>query len=998
MESNKSKLTDPIQNIFSDIKKILEFIEIKDMHEALKYETEESRNDASMWMNAKLGMDTYITYHSYWTINMFQEIIPNSKLKDIKYWMSNPYDVPTNFRENLLIKGREAFLNRYEEKNEYYRMLNGLPPIGTKESDFIYLTEPMRNQLHTSDVPVHMLSTLIQNRYMCTDEYKNVVNENPDKKYLKYIGSCKIDTFTARNAKDFDIIRYALNRSDINPNIINIFASLYADYREYVMTTLYNENLEGLYANYRPFMGSIIMMFTLMQLANKSVEAVNNKKFLDDSVLHIILSMYGIPNTLLLTKETRRDLVVNMLKLIREKGTDEVYYDLIKILGYQDIVISKLMLMKGQTFDKDNNFKAEENIDPYFVQINLQDDNPYDTISSGKAPVYPYHSIIDNDPTWWDLPDTQEVLKNSNYSIADSKYIVVEATIHQMKYLFESIYFTKLILDNKTSTDLFMIDIPEIFGVEQVSVYDLMIYIIAAMCMNNGLSGDIISDEDELLATAGFNFDMNFDLFEEFINTTKYVDKERVMDFIKNLTIKDSRDITRLFNEVLYPMREWLENKIVNSDNKYEYVEYESIYRALYTYDISNNSLINDFKIPLDIICEKYNISDDDILAYKHFYPRTITGEKITLETFMESRYKNPFLNRSNNVEWWIHIIIETPYGEDDRGYLYFHDILNCDNLMELTNPDGTRIFMDWEDGEVGWELNKKAVERAIYLIDQLDENELHKAYFQVDTPVLNSGGKVYKEGELLPSIIRTGLYKDILKEKITMDMNGMAVPPKTYKEYLCRKNKKLYELLTSGDRFNLDKDSWINDLMKIVFAVEDSLDLHLKYFEQAVAGSELFFKPLITLMNHFKSAYVNFAKTGLKYVFGDKIDAGGNSNMFKLFDEVKFIVHFVTLANKGFESQFGLYDTINGMKYHLLMKDKVKLYQSQGDSYIDYNERIAMGALGFIDEVRFFKNGDPLDNIPWIHDDCNDMDDEYDTSDDDTNEWKKYIKSYASM
>ena len=503
MESNKSKLTDPIQNIFSDIKKILEFIEIKDMHEALKYETEESRNNASMWMNAKLGMDTYITYHSYWTINMFQEIIPNSKLKDIKYWMSNPYNVPTNFRENLLIKGREAFLNRYEEKNEYYRMLNGLPPIGTKESDFIYLTEPMRNQLHTSDVPVHMLSTLIQNRYMCTDEYKNVVNENPDKKYLKYIGSYKIDTFTARNAKDFDIIRYALNRSDINPNIINIFASLYADYREYVMTTLYNENLEGLYANYRPFMGSIIMMFTLMQLANKSVEAVNNKKFLDDSVLHIILSMYGIPNTLLLTKETRRDLVVNMLKLIREKGTDEVYYDLIKILGYQDIVISKLMLMKGQTFDKDNNFKAEENIDPYFVQINLQDDNPYDTISSGKAPVYPYHSIIDNDPTWWDLPDTQEVLKNSNYSIADSKYIVVEATIHQMKYLFESIYFTKLILDNKASTDLFMIDIPEIFGVEQVSVYDLIIYIIAAMCMNNGLSGDIISDEDELLATAG---------------------------------------------------------------------------------------------------------------------------------------------------------------------------------------------------------------------------------------------------------------------------------------------------------------------------------------------------------------------------------------------------------------------------------------------------------------------------------------------------------------
>ena len=28
----------------------------------------------------------------------------------------------------------------------------------------------------------------------------------------------------------------------------------------------------------------------------------------------------------------------------------------------------------------------------------------------------------------------------------------------------------------------------------------------------------------------------------------------------------------------------------------------------------------------------------------------------------------------------------------------------------------------------------------------------------------------------------------------------------------------------------------------------------------------------------------VDFAKTGLSYVFGDKMDAGGNSNMFKLF------------------------------------------------------------------------------------------------------------------
>lgn len=1001
MESNETKLTDPIQDIFSDIKKILEFIEIKDNNEALKYETEESRNMSEVWMNAKLGMDTYLTYHSYWTISMFQEVVSNARLKDINYWLANPYNVPANFRDNLLIKGREAFFESYEEQNEYYRMLNGLPPIGTKESDFIYLTEPMRNQLHTSDLPVHMLSTLIQNRYICTEEYKKVVEENPDKKYLKYIGSYKIDVFTARNAKDFEIIRYPLNHSDINPNIINIFASLYADYREYVMTTLYNKNLENLYENYRSFMGLLIMTFTLMQLANKSIESINNKNFLDDSVLHIILSMYGIPKSLLLTNEIRRELVINMLKLIREKGTDEVYYDLIKILGYQNMNVSKLLLMKGQKFDKDNNYKAEDDSEPYFVQVDLQDKNPYDTITSGKAPIHSYHSIVDNDPTWWDLPDTREILKNSNYTIADSKYIVVEAVIHQMKYLFESIYFTRLVLDNKTFTDTFMIEIPEIFGIESVSIYDLIIYIIAAMCMNNGLSGEIVSEESKLLATAGFNFDMDFDLFEEFINTTKYVDKERVMDFIKNITIKDKADINRLFNEVLYPMREWLEYKISNASNRFEYVEYESIYRALYTYDASNNSFINDFKMPLDIICEKYGISEDEMLAYQHFYPRTISGEKITLETYKESRYKDPFLSRTNGIDWWIHVIIETPYGEDDRGYVYFHDILNSKDIRELTNPDGTRVFMDWEDCDIGWEINRKAVNKALYLLDHLDENDLHKAYFQINTPVLNSGGREFKEGELLPSIIRTGLYKEILKEKLLMDIQGLSVPPKTYLEYLYRKNEKLYNLLVEGNRFNLDKESWLNDVMKIVFAVENELDLHLKYFEQAVSGSELFFKPLITLMNHFKSTFVTFAKTGLKYVFGDKMDAGGNSNMFKLFDEVKFIVHFVTLANRGYESQFGLYDTEHSVLHKIILKDRSQLFISNGDSFIDYKEEKRMGSMGLVDEVKFFKNGEPLDpNIPWHpgeYDDITNMN-MINNVHVDLDGWKNYVQSYAPM
>lgn len=956
--ANNSKQIDPLQNLFIDIKKITEIIEIKDLKEANKYETADINAESEMWMNALSGNDTYTTYRRFWNVSMFQEVVSNVKLKDIKYWIENPYTVPLTFHDNLLKRGRECFLTNYEEKNEYYRTLNGLPPIETKESDFIYMSQSLQDKFHVNNIPIHLLSVQIQNSYMNTEEYKELLMNNPDKKYLNYLGSHKIDIYTARKAKDFEIIRYPENRSDINPNIMNIFGTIYSDYREYVMVTLYNEYLEGVYENYRTFMRLIILMFTILQISNKAVESINDKNFLDDSVLHIFLSMYDIPRTLLLTNEIRRNLVVNMLKLIREKGTDDIYYDLVDILGYQDIIVSKLMMMKGQQFDKDNNYSTNINdTDPYFIKVDLQDKDPYNTITSGNAPIYSYHDIVDNDPTWWDLPDTREILHNSNYTISDSKYIIVEIIIQQIKYLLESVYFSRLILDNKNATDSFLIEIPEIFGTEMVSIYDLMVFIIAATCMNNGMSGEILSNESRLLSTAGFNFDVDTNSLVEFINSTNYVDRERIIGFIDSINIDQKYDISRLFNDVIVPMREWLELKISNSYNRREYLEYESIYRALYTYDVNRNSFLTDFEMPIETIRKKYNLTEDEIISYQHFYPRTVSGEKVTLESYNESRYTTPFLSRNNEIDWWIHIIIETPYGEEDRGYVYFHDILNHKDLRELTNPDGTRVFMDYEDNDTGWELNEDAINKALYLLDHLDDHALNKACFQVDTPVQNSN-KLFLEGEKLPVNIRSETYKSILKEKLMMDMEGLAVPPNTYKEYLYRKNRKLYNLLVGGDRFNLDKESWMNDVMKILLSIESELNIHLKYLEQSVSGQELFFKPLITLIKHFKSTLVDFAKTGLRYIFADKIDSGGNSNMFKLFDEVKFIVHFVTLANKGYESQFGLYDTEHKLKYNITIIDDLKNIN---------------GSFCIKDEMKFFKNGEPLDDYPWLSGDYRD-------------------------
>ena len=963
--ARSSKQTGPLQNLFVDIEKILDFIETKDMVAAKEGETEESRKNANLWIAATEETDDWLSYKEWWTKSMFQEVRTNITYEEFNNYMKHPYSVPYYFHDTLLQRSRERFMESYEETNPYYRMIQGLPDID--ETEFIYLSEDLA-ELYDVDpeTPVHELTSYIQNLYMNTDEYKEVVEANPDAKYLLYLGDRKIDLYAARKAYDFDIIRYPMSRTDINPVLLKEFARLYKECREYCMVTLYNDKLVSSYVNYRTFMGVLIMSYTLMRVCNTALDGINTGRYMDDTILHIILSMYGIPDTMLMSNSVRRDLVSNIKKLVKKKGTKEVYYDIIKILGYQDVVISKLMLMKNQKFDSEGTALSE--FEPYFVQIDLKDDNPYESIITKKAKTYTYHEIIDTDPMWWDLPEVREILTNKRYSEADSKYITIDAMIHQTRYVFESVYFTRMILDNKAETDKFMISIPQLLGTEMVSVFDIILFVICATCMAGGMSGEIVTDEDQLLAISGFNFEAYDERFLEYLDETKYVDVSRLKSFLNNINIISEDDVNRVFNDTIYPLREWLEKKIISATNRQEYIEYENIYRALFTYDILRNRFLDDFEMPIETIIHENGITEAELDAFKHFYPN-MDGRAITVQEFNAlinvTKYHYPFININDVIDWYVQIIVDDSGVTDDRGCLYFWDVLNCEDVRELTNPNGTRIFMDYEDEEIGWQLNQKAVDKAIELIDRLDDDMLSKAYFQIYTQSDGAYADHYDQKEMLPPIIRsTGIFKTILKEKILLDCKGLCNPPKTYFESLSRKNESLYSILMDNNRYETDRQAWYNDISSIISAMESDLSIHMKYFEQSVIGESMFFKPLITLINHFKSTFVNIAKTSVKYIFDSKMDNGGNSNMLKLFDDMPSSLFHIILNESIEDSNFGLYDAWVKSKMKILLKDTKKLYRmTMGTGFMARRREEEMGSVHMSDEMIIFKNGTRLED-----------------------------------
>jgi hypothetical protein len=1027
------KLINPIQNLFTDIEKIMNFIAIKNKIEADKYETVETSKEAALWIHAMMKEDSYLTYQHLYTHAMFQQITPNLKYQIIDSWLKNIYNVPLIYRDHLLEIGRSTVINNYVEKNDYYRMLNGQPPINATSKDFIYLSDNLK-QLYgiTTNIPVHELTDAIQNKYILTDEYNEILANNPDKEYLRYLGLYRIDIYIARRARDFQLIRYIpMDRNDVNPYLLKEFATLYNQYRDYVVRTIYNVEYIDLFENYREFISLIIVAFVLMQLCSKSVEHTSDNRFIDDTIIQTIFQMYGIPRSLIMTQEVKRKLVVSLNKLIRSKATNPVFYDLVKILKYDNITISKFMMIKQQIFGDDGQalfsdgtpinssedldllttinpetgtpFKSL-NTDIYFEAVDLKSKNTYNDMITSKSKTFNYSDVTGADPRWWELPDTQAAIKNKYYSYSDSKYIMIESMVDQTASLFESIYFLRMLVDNKNFTDTFMISVPEVFSNEKISLFDLSVFIMAAMCENNNLTGEIISSASGLLAVAGFNFELDLDLFRQFINTTKYTDKDRILGLINNLSMKSPSDINRLFNDVMIPLRDWLTYEISRTNNKDQFNEYEKIYRALFVYDAVRSVFVDNFISPVDKILAEFRLSNDDWQAFSLFYPHKPSGSAITVEEMVMYPSYFPFLGTGlgESKKWYV----TTPNGDN----VYFFDIINSPDLRYINN-NGTLIKNPiWWNGD---KVDESIVRSVIGQINALNDNELNNAYFKVTTVVPNSN-RAYTIGEKLPVAIRNEIFKKILISKVRMDMNGEAQPAATYKDYIIRKNPRFEALF---DKAETSRDSWMNDLMNIVIAIENELNMHLKYFEQTAVGNDMFFKPLITLIKYFKSHMIDFAGSSIRYIFADKMDAGGNSNMVKVFDAIHSLIYNITLAGRGENVEFGLYDTKHKSKYNLVISDASDIIQNgilnNGDKIINLR-KYSMGSLRMIDECKFFKNGKEVDpsgqSSSWISgevgvgryiDDSDHTKSSYKGTDRvlyapvDTEAWKMHVESY---
>lgn len=192
----------PIENVYSYIYTIVNGLVIKYSSIADEKETFENRKYFDEYYDALMKTDFFMlhkyTPEEYNAVGIMDPHIYNE-------YMKNPSTVPNEYQELLLENKRNAIISSYEEPNDYYRELAGLPPLNmVGAQDVTHVINQSFRVVADSDLTLE------------TDPFQKLVRLSAARKIMNskqiyvddyiYIKSISIQKTATSNVRSFEII------------------------------------------------------------------------------------------------------------------------------------------------------------------------------------------------------------------------------------------------------------------------------------------------------------------------------------------------------------------------------------------------------------------------------------------------------------------------------------------------------------------------------------------------------------------------------------------------------------------------------------------------------------------------------------------------------------------------------------------------------------------------------------------------------------------------
>ena len=227
----------PIEKLYSQIYTMVDGMIVKFSGIADEKETFENRKYFDGYYDALMKYDTFYSY-SYTP----EEYIAAGILNPVNYnsYIDNPVTVPEDIKTILLENRRKTIIDEYEEPNDYYRELAGLPPIDTIGAYDVTKIVTKSFLVVDDDAEID-----IDEKKIRISTAKKIMNS--DQVYIGdyiYIGDVSFQKVGTSKSRSFEIIDNYVEYDDSTPQIhfddaLGIIISLGLDFSIYVAGYLY---------------------------------------------------------------------------------------------------------------------------------------------------------------------------------------------------------------------------------------------------------------------------------------------------------------------------------------------------------------------------------------------------------------------------------------------------------------------------------------------------------------------------------------------------------------------------------------------------------------------------------------------------------------------------------------------------------------------------------------------------------------------------------------
>lgn len=607
----------------------------KSVTEAEKCETMETRIAGDHYVDARLGTNIFESYSS----DSFSEFILNqvgiydkNQIKEIR---SDKYLIPEPLRDRVVELKRKEIINNYEEKNNYYRSLSGLPDVGesaiylrpSRLESFGYYgdsEEDYDNDNLDKLTPLHLLPTNILETMESVGYLDELYNEYNDgsynAEYIKHLGLRKIDILQARTATQYELL-YVPRVENAN-RFSKDFANYYEESRQYFLNQIYNYHYNAEYEFYEAYIGFFILVMGIQRTINSMFEVMVERDFYDIETCRMFLSAYGVPFIESFTFNQQLSLVKNLNILIMEKCTTRVLYDILSLLEYDKYNMTKYLLVKQHkmtaasdtgeltpvfvyrtTLSEDGSpiYELDKSAiyNYYFVGIDMKDtDVKLSDLSEANAQSY--ELMTENDIYWIEDDELIQKLQDDEINYVETKYTNVAITLRMYQVMFEHVYLQKMICDKGRETSKITVEL-SLISESPMSVLEMEVLLICLLCKHNGFSPDLLSSPSKNLAVLGFNFDADFELIRNEILSNPNIYSDELLNYVKNASFSSVADINETYGNVKKLYNLLIEGMETTQSEKV-YHAYKKIYTSLMVTDVHNEV----FALPDGTLPETY--------------------------------------------------------------------------------------------------------------------------------------------------------------------------------------------------------------------------------------------------------------------------------------------------------------------------------------------------------------------------------------------------------